>query len=123
MFGGQTCGVIRNVVIHMNNEQPLMADIRTLPTAADACLVCTNLRSMNGKRPTFTDALDSWFLIPLGVIRFVEVPQASILDSEGDEFLALAPGLVPLGRPMSEAVPEPMDADSGNELLRRMRDM
>jgi hypothetical protein len=107
--------VIRNVVIHMQNEQPLLADLRSLPTARDGCLMCTNLREMNGKRPTFTDALDSWFLIPLEVIRFVEVPQASILDSEDDGLLALPPGPLPAD--------EPLDTDSGNELLRRMRDM
>ena len=99
----------------MNNEQPLMADLRALPTAADACLMCTNLRSMGGKKPSFTDALDSWFLIPLGVVRFVEVPQASIDDMAGDDRLALPPGPVP--------IPEPMDFDSGNELLRRMREV
>ena len=99
----------------MTNEQPLMADLRALPTSADACLLCTNLRGMSGKKPSFTDALDSWFLIPLTVIRFVELPQASIDDIGGDDRLALPAGPVP--------IPEPMDFDSGNELLRRMREV
>jgi hypothetical protein len=107
--------VIRNVVVHMTNEQPLMADLRSLPTSADACLLCTNLRLVGGKKPSFTDALDSWFLIPLTVIRFVEVPQASIDDLGGDGRLALPSGPVP--------TPEPMDFDSGNDLLRRMREV
>ena len=43
----------------MNGEQPLLVDLRTLPSASDACLVCTNMRFMNGKKPSFTDAIDS----------------------------------------------------------------
>jgi hypothetical protein len=114
--------VIRNVVVHMNNEQPLMADLRALPTAADACLMCTNLRQMGGKKPTFTDALDSWFLIPLGQIRFVEVSQASIDDSDLNGVLALPSGPI-LERDAPVPMDEPMDVESGNELLRRMREV
>lgn len=106
----------------MNNEQPLMADLRALPTPADACLVCTNLRQMGGKKPTFTDAFDSWFLIPLGQIRFVEVPQTSIDDSDMNGVLALSSGPVPVGA-APPPVDEPMDMESGNELLRRMREV
>ncbi|HEX8939619.1 MAG TPA: hypothetical protein VF763_05610 [Candidatus Limnocylindrales bacterium] len=70
--------MIRDVVVHIHNEQPLLADLYALPTASDACLVCTNLRTMNGKRPVFVDRAESLFLFPLGHIRFVEIPPASI---------------------------------------------
>lgn len=66
----------------MNNEQPLMADLRALPTAKDACLVCTNLRYIGGKKPTFIDHIDSWFLIPLHIVRFVEVPASAVTAGE-----------------------------------------
>ena len=121
--------MIRNAVVHMNGEQPLLADLRTLPSASDACLVCTNLRLMNGKKPTFTDAVDSWFLIPLGMVRFVEVPAAEI---ENSEMLALPAGdSAPLGEREREFVPtddfgvsdeDGMDFESESELLRRMRE-
>lgn len=107
--------MIRNAVVHMNSEQPLMADLRALPTAQDACLVCTNLRYVGGKKPTFTDRLDSWFLIPLGIIRFVEVPLASIADSGVEEVLALPAGHLPED--------DSMDLESESELLRRMREV
>jgi hypothetical protein len=109
----------------MNNEQPLVADMRALPTSTDACLVCTNLRYVNGKKPSFTDALDSWFLIPLGMVRFVEVPSAEI---ENSEMLALPAGEVPV-RPFTPSDDfgmsddDVMDLDSENELLRRMREV
>ncbi|MEA2621869.1 MAG: hypothetical protein QOH61_779 [Chloroflexota bacterium] len=99
----------------MNNEQPLLADLRQLPTAADACLVCTNLRYLGGKKPTFVDHIDSWFLIPLGIVRFVEVPQKSIEDSE--DLLALPPGDV------AEETYDPIDVEGENDLLRRMREV
>ena len=123
---GRLPTVIRNAIVHMNGEQPLLADLRTLPSASDACLVCTNLRYMNGKKPSFTDAIESWFLIPLLMVRFVEVPAAEI---ENSEMLALPAGDA---APKGEFVPADdfgvseeggMDFESESELLRRMREV
>ena len=69
--------VIRNACIHINNEQPLLADLFAMPDPRDLALVCTNLRSMNGSRPVFVDATDSVFVFPYSHIRFVEVPAAA----------------------------------------------
>jgi hypothetical protein len=66
--------VIRNAVIHLTNEQPLLADLFDEPKPTDNQLVCTNLRSVNGKRPVFVDDKDSTFVFPLAQIRFVEIP-------------------------------------------------
>src|SRR5712691_4861982 len=66
--------MIRDVVIHVANEQPLLADLYSMPIATDVALVCTNLRTMNGKRPVFADHVESVFLFPLIHIRFVEIP-------------------------------------------------
>ncbi len=74
--------MIRGAVIHMLNEQPLLADLQSLPTANDACLTCTNLRMMNGKRPSFADHIDSWFLIPMTQVRFIEIPQSVLQSTE-----------------------------------------
>lgn len=81
--------MIRDAVIHMNNEQPLACDLREMPAADDAGLVCTNLRLVDGRKPTFIDATDSWFFIPYHIIRFVEMPLASV---EAGERLALPMG-------------------------------
>ena len=67
--------MIRNVVIHAANEQPLMADLFDLPTAEDAGLLCTNVRMMDGKRPVFIDHIDSTFFFPYHVVRFLEIPK------------------------------------------------
>jgi hypothetical protein len=70
--------VIRNVCIHVTNEQPLMCDLFALPSASDAGLVCTNVRSMDGKRPVFIDASGSTFFFPYHVVRFLEIPEQSM---------------------------------------------
>ena len=66
--------LIRDVVLHLQNEQPLLADIFSVPTTRDTCVVCTNVRTLAGKRPLFVDRIDSVFLFPLEHIRFIEVP-------------------------------------------------
>ena len=70
--------MIRNVVIHAANEQPLMADLFDLPTAEDAGLLCTNVRMMDGKRPVFIDHIDSTFFFPYHVVRFLEIPKGAV---------------------------------------------
>ena len=70
--------MIRNVCIHTANEQPLMCDLYELPSVDDAGLVCTNLRSMDGKRPVFIDAIGSTFFFPYHIVRFLEIPEAEM---------------------------------------------
>jgi hypothetical protein len=84
--------LVRDVVMHLQNEQPLLADLFAVPTTSDACVVCTNVRTLAGKRPLFVDRMDSVFLFPLEHVRFIEVPiassaglMASLGANEGDE--------------------------------------
>jgi hypothetical protein len=65
--------VIRNAVIHIQNEQPLLADLYEHPKPLDQGLVCTNVRTMDGKRPIFVDRSDSVFFFPYLHIRFIEI--------------------------------------------------
>ena len=69
--------MIHNVCIHVSNEQPLLADLYDLPSASDAGLVCTNVRSMDGKRPIFIDSSAATFFFPYHVIRFLEIPEGA----------------------------------------------
>ncbi len=70
--------MIRDAVLHLFNEQPLVADLYRLPDVGDLGLLCTNLRQLNGTRPVFVDDLRSTFFFPYAQIRFVEIPPASI---------------------------------------------
>lgn len=71
---GEDRRVIRNVVIHVSNEQPLLADLYGPPTPGDAGLLCTNVRMLDGKRPIFIDHTDSTFYFPYLHLRFLEIP-------------------------------------------------
>jgi hypothetical protein len=70
--------VIRNVVIHVSNEQPLLADLYGMPSSADVGLVCTNVRMLDGKRPIFIDHIDSTFFFPYLHLRFLEIPAGEV---------------------------------------------
>jgi hypothetical protein len=70
--------MIRNVVVHINNEQPILVDLVAEPTASDVALVCRNVRSLSGKKPVFVNSADSTFVIPLVHVRVVELPRESL---------------------------------------------
>jgi len=102
--------VIRDAVIHLFNEQPLLADLPTMPAPNDLALLCTNLRTLSRKRPIFVDHSESTFVIPYSQIRFVEIPR------EKEALLEVLPALPP---PSGE--PEELELDE--ELLRRVREL
>jgi hypothetical protein len=134
--------MIRNVILHLHGEQPMKADIESLPTAADAGLLCTNLRTLEDRKPISTEFLDSVFLLPYNIIRFIEIPRAAIHAAGLDDELPPAPvelpaaaGAVPAGAnvivtppppptgsPYTPADDTPDDLDSDAELLRRIRE-
>ena len=134
--------MIRNVVLHLVNELPMKADIESLPTAADAGLLCTNLRTSEGRKPLSTEYLDSVFLIPFTVVRFIEIPRESIdmanpsgaprqipaggTESDGPPTVVVTP---PSFEVSPEPPPEPAaedvaleDLEPDADLLRRIRD-
>src|SRR3990172_10030605 len=75
-------GVIRKAVIHIMNEQPLLADLFEPPSPGDVGMRCTNLRTLNGKRPVFVDDSASIFFFPYLHIRFVEIPPGAMTRSD-----------------------------------------
>lgn len=113
--------VIRNAVLHIMNEQPMLADLFEMPTPGDVVLRCTNLRTMNGKRPVFVDDSMSVFFFPYLHLRFVELLPASLAgtDLEAD---------LPVGVAVSSPV-EPAEAEDDADLeidedfLRRIREV
>jgi hypothetical protein len=138
--------VIRNVVIHISNEQPLLADLFSVPSPADVGLVCTNVRLMDGKKPIFIDHTDSTFFFPNLHIRFLEIPNAEMAkhlatagsapghsaDARGESAtldpdqrlpIALGDGGVTID-PEAQPVPEPeIDLDIDEDFLQRVRDI
>lgn len=103
--------MIRNAVLHLINEQPLLIDIFATPSPTDTILVGTNLRTMSKTRPTFADGLDSTFVFPYAHIRFVELPTGATESAPAEPVLALQP-----------VDPEP-DLEVDEDFLRRVRDL
>jgi hypothetical protein len=97
--------VIRNACIHVQNEQPLLADLYDVPTSADAGLLCTNVRTLDGKRPVFIDRIEATFFFPYHVIRFIEIPEGALEQHDP----APVPGAGAGSSPAARAVaPEPL---------------
>jgi hypothetical protein len=113
--------VIRNAVLHIANEQPLLCDLFEMPNPADVALRCTNLRMLDGKRPIFIDDIRSVFVFPYLHIRFVEVPAAAAADTG---LPIEIPVPVAVGAPQQSA---PADDDGELEIdedfLRRIREV
>jgi hypothetical protein len=110
--------VIRNAVIHIANEQPLLADLFDMPVSADVSLVCTNVRMLDGKKPIFVDRSDSVFVFPYLHIRFVEIMQTA-------DTLALTTADLPAGavrEPPPEEEPEG-ELEIDEDFLRRIREV
>ncbi len=72
------------------NEQPMLADLFEAPNPGDVGLRCTNLRTLNKKRPVFIDDSASIFFFPYRNIRFVEIPPGAITGSDPGSALELS---------------------------------
>jgi hypothetical protein len=108
----ETRRVITNVIIHLHNEMPIVVDVEALPTGADRTIACTNVRTIDGKRPSFVNDRNSTFILPLATIRLIEAPAAGA---------NLNVAMVP-----SEAAPAPLppplsDEEPDEDLLARIR--
>jgi hypothetical protein len=64
--------VIR-AILHLLNDQPLAVDLLEQPKPSDLTVICTNLRTVDGKKPVFIDFASSTFVIPMAAVRFIEV--------------------------------------------------
>lgn len=60
--------VIKGVILHLENDLPVMADLEDLPDGSDVMLRCTNVRLLDGKRPAFVHDVKSVFVMPLARI-------------------------------------------------------
>lgn len=95
-------------ILHLTNDQPLSVDLIESPSPSDIAVICTNVRTIDGKRPVFIDFSNSTFVFPMLGIRFLEILQPR---GEGE------------AAPASEAAPtEPEDLEIDEDFLRRVRE-
>ena len=100
----------------------MLADLFELPAPADVGLRCTNLRTLNGKRPVFVDDSASVFFFPYLHIRFVEIPPGAVA---GELDLPM-PVAVPAGRPPApptRSAEAEEDLEIDEDFLRRIREV
>ena len=103
--------MIRDAVLHLINEQPLLIDIFEAPSPSDSVLVGTNLRTMSRTRPLFAERGESTFVFPYTHIRFVELPAAAASFAADEPILTI-----------QLAEPEP-DLEVDEDFLRRVREL
>ena len=117
--------MIKNAVIHLLNEQPVLADLYQMPQSLDQGLLCTNLRTMDGKRPVFVERSEGVFYFPYLHVRFLEIPPTStalagietpMSDAEMAAVVAAAATAV-------EAAEAETDLELDEDFLRRIRDV
>ena len=97
-------------VLHLLNDQPLSVDLLEEPTPTDIAVVCTNVRTIDGKRPVFIDYSSSTFVFPMAMVRFVEILRPG---ADGER-------LAPVGA-QSQA-DESDDLEIDEDFLRRVRE-
>ena len=108
--------MIPSAVLHLANDQPLLVDLFGLPSPTDPVLICTNVRSLTGKRPVWADHIESVYFFPWLHVRFLEIPPSA--SEVRSQFPALAAGSVP---PLADLDPDP-DLEIDEEFLRRVRE-
>lgn len=92
------------VVVHLLNDQPVVADVAEAPKPGDVTLICTNVTTLDGRRPVFIDQSDSTFVFPYATVRFVEIPTGAARVRE------------------VEAATEADELEIDEDFLRRVRD-
>jgi hypothetical protein len=109
--------MIRDAVLHLGNEQPLVVDLLERPSPTDTVLVCVNVRTTTGTKPIWIDASASTFVFPLAMIRFLEIHPGS--DDSID-----AAAETGAGARGGRAADEPEDElELDEDLLRRVREV
>ena len=107
------------------NEQPLLADLFEPPSPGDVGMRCTNLRTLNGKRPVFVDDSASIFFFPYRNIRFIEIPAGAITGTDPGSAIELSDAVQAdegWATPPPPEEPEP-DLEIDEDFLRRIREV
>jgi hypothetical protein len=104
------------------NEQPLIADLFEPPSPGDVGMRCTNLRTLDGKRPVFIDDMASIFFFPYRQIRFVEIPPGAVSGSDPTMALDLAAAVSAAAIPAPAPELEP-ELEIDEDFLRRIREV
>jgi len=104
--------VIR-AILHLLNDQPLNVELLEEPKAGDTAVICTNVRTNDGKRPVFVDFSESIFAFPMASVRFIEIPTGAEEAARARAAAAAA---------AAEGADEAEDLEIDEDFLRRVRE-
>lgn len=108
--------MFQGIIVHLQNDLPIVVDMQELPAGGDRTIRCSNVRTIDGKRPAFVHDRSSTFIFPLHIVRLIEVPTMSESSAVAmqDEFD---------GPPSPPPVPalEEVDEEAEEDLLARIR--
>jgi hypothetical protein len=74
------------VIIHMANEDPVIAEMEALPEPNSTCVICTEVRRRDGKPVHYLTPEATTFIFPWARIGFIEVLSAAVEKGEVLEF-------------------------------------
>ncbi|MEP7378497.1 MAG: hypothetical protein ABI725_02945 [Chloroflexota bacterium] len=108
--------MIKGVVVHLANELPILVDLYEAPEPHAQSVRCTNVRTVDGKRPTFVHDPTATFVFPWHQIRLIEMPPAPTAAETADKRVVVIdqPELPP-------PLPEPLGEEPDEDLLARIR--
>ena len=101
-------------ILHLQSDQPLAVELLEEPKPSDLTVICTSVRTIDGKKPVFIDFTSSTFVFPMAMIRFIE-----IINPEADAAERSA-GQRPLAGLVDEEDGEDLEIDE--DFLRRVRE-
>ena len=106
--------MIRDVIVHLFNDQPVLVDMFEMPTAVDTGLICTHLRTLDGRQPVFIENSGSRFYFPYQHIRFIEIGAQKGPSADAQT--------VARGEPVPPAEPVEEELEIDEDFLRRIRE-
>lgn len=61
------------VILHLPNEDPILAEMEELPKPNDMCVIVSNMRKRDGNRLNYVEVDAEQFIFPWHRISFIEV--------------------------------------------------
>jgi hypothetical protein len=74
-----------SVIIHINNEEPILCELDNLPTTTDTMLIVKNPRRRDGKDINYLDASVTTVIWPVTRVNFIEVLHS---DEEDEKIIS-----------------------------------
>jgi hypothetical protein len=120
---GDTGGVIKDVIVHLTGDLPIVVDLYEAPGPTSTSVRCTNVRTVDGKRPKFIQDPRATFLLAWHLIRLMEVPAGAVSVPEVDGRVVVSDPVDAVSLDPEPDAPEPdtLDEEAEEDLLARIR--